>query len=94
MTKNRDSFEDLPTVSIPTKFVQHWQAESMRLRDLAEVLFRSLTARMETSGRGEPRGDETLAKHLEESLDALWVEIEQVSLDGRWEPRSWETKDE
>lgn len=94
MTKVRDSFQDLPTTTVPTKFVRHWQIETMRLRDLCEVLFRSLTVRMETSGRGEPRGDETLAKHMEQSLDGLWQEIEQVSVDGRWEPRSWEEKDE
>lgn len=93
MTKVRDSFQDLPTTTVPTKFVQHWQDEAMRLRDLAEVLFRSLTVRAETSGRGEPRGEETLAKHMEESLDALWIEIEEVS-DGHWQPRDWEANDE
>lgn len=99
MTKYQDSFEDLPTVTLPTKFVRHWQDEALRLRDLAEVLFRSLKARGELSGRGAPRGDETLAKHMEESLDALWGEIEddieEVSFDGNWRlTRNWEPKDE
>lgn len=88
---NRYQGEGLELVEVPIKFVHHWQSEVMGLRDLAEVLYRSLTARMETSGRGEPRGDETLAKHMEESLDALWVEIEEVS-DGYWQPRKWEAK--
>lgn len=89
MTKERFQGEGLELVELPIKFVNHWQDEAMRLRDLAEVLCRSLTVRMETSGRGEPRGDETLAKQMEESLDILWMEIEEVS-DGRWEPRKWE----
>ena len=88
--RTRFQGEGLELVQLPTKFVHHWQDEAMRLRDLAEVLCRSLTARMETSGRGAPRGDETVAKHMQESLDALWVEIEEVSLDGRWQPRKWE----
>lgn len=35
--KNCSSLQDLPTTTIPTKFVQHWQDEAMRLRDLAIV---------------------------------------------------------
>ncbi len=85
--------EGLELVELPIKFVHHWQNEAMRLRDLAEVLCRSLTVRMETSGRGEPRGDETLVKQMEESLDALWMEIEEVS-DGYWQPREWEASEE
>lgn len=88
---NRYQGEGLELIQVPIKFVHHWQNEAMRLRDLAEVLFRSLTVRAETSGRGEPRGEETLAKHMEESLDALWIEIEEVC-DGHWQPRDWEAE--
>lgn len=92
MTKERFQGEGLELVELPQKFVQHWQEEAMRLRDLAEVLCRSLTARGELADRGAPRGDETVAKHMQESLDALWIEIEEVSLDGRWQPRKWEMR--
>ena len=90
---NRYQGEGLELVEVPIKFVHHWQSEVMRLRDLAEVLSRSLTVRMETSGRGAPRGDETLAKQMEEALDILWIEIEEVG-DGHWQPRKWEASEE
>lgn len=84
--------EDLELIKLPQKFVRHWQDEAMRLRDLTEVLYRSLAAR-NTGLRGDPRGDDTLAKHIDGSLEALWVEIEQVS-EGFWEPRAWEEEEE
>lgn len=87
--RTRFQGEGLKLVELPKKFVNHWQEEAMRLRDLAEVLCRSLTARGEVAGRGEPRGDETLSKHMQESLDGLWIEIEEVT-DGHWESRRWE----
>lgn len=90
---NRYQGEGLELIQVPIKFVHHWQNEAMRLRDLAEVLCRSLTLRMETSGRGEPRGDETLVKQMEESLDALWTEIEEVA-DGHWQQRLWEAAED
>ena len=85
--------EGLELIQLPKKFPEHWQEEAMRLRDLADVLCCSIRFKDEGK-RGVPRGDDTLALHIKDSLEALWVEIEQVSLDGFWEPRSWETKDE
>ncbi|WP_158260549.1 hypothetical protein [Chlorogloea sp. CCALA 695] len=35
MTKERFQREGLELVEVPTKFVNHWQDEAMRLRDLA-----------------------------------------------------------
>lgn len=87
--RTRFQGEGLELVQLPTKFVNHWQEEAMRLRDLAEEKCRSLTARGEVAGRGAPRGDETVAKHMQESLNALWIEIEEVT-DGYWQPRKWE----
>lgn len=89
----RDRFqgEGLELIELPAKFPRHWQEEAMRLRDLADVLYCSLRYKDE-GVRGVPRGDDTLALHIKDSLKALWIEIEQVSLDGFWEPRRWETK--
>ena len=84
--------EGLELIQIPKKFPEHWQEEAMRLRDLADVLYCSLRFKGEGNRRGVPRGDDILALHLKDSLEALWIEIEQVSLDGFWQPRSWETK--
>lgn len=64
----------------------------MRLRDLADVLHCSLKYKSEGNRRGAPRGDDTLALHLKDSLENLWTEIEEVTLDGFWQPRRWETK--
>ena len=97
--------EGLVLIKLPQKFVRHWQDEAMRLRDLtieiwgrglfpklSEFLYHSLAAR-NTGLRGDPRGDDTLAKHIDGSLEALWVEIEQVR-DGFWEPRAWEEEED
>jgi hypothetical protein len=83
--------EGLELIQIPKKFPEHWQKEAMRLRDLAEVLYCSLKYKDEGK-RGVLRGDDVLAEHIKDSLETLWVEIEQVTLDGFWQPRSWEKK--
>ena len=36
--------QDLPTVRLPDKFVSHWINELIRLHDLTEVLYRSISA--------------------------------------------------
>jgi hypothetical protein len=84
------SEEDLPTVRLPEKFVDHWTIEAMRLHLLMEVLFRSLCY-ADTGDKSSARGDDVLVRYISDSLDRLWIEIEEVS-DGHWEPRSWEEK--
>jgi hypothetical protein len=83
--------EGLVLIEIPQKFARHWQDEAMRLCDLADVLCCSIRFKDEGE-RGVPRGDDTLAEHIKDSLEALWIEIEEVSHDGYWQPRSWEEK--
>lgn len=84
--------EELPTVLLPVKFVRHWQAEVMRMHFLMEVLSRSLRYAY-TGDKSSPHGDDALARYVSDSLDRLWIEIEEVS-DGRWEPRSWEARED
>lgn len=88
---NHTSPPNLRTVRIPEKFILHWIKEGIRLHGLCEVLFRSLCY-SDTGEKSYPRGDEALVEHIKDSLDRLWIEIEEVK-DGHWEPRRWEVEE-
>lgn len=86
---DRTPQEDLPLVSVPEKFINHWILEVIRLYDLSQVLYRSLRYAEDSDCNGDP----TLVEHIKSSLDALFSEIEEVK-NGHWQPRSWEVEDE